>query len=257
MPSRRDFLIGAASLAVAPLAAQQTFDLAIANGRVVDPESGVDGIRHIGVTNGRIAVITPDRLTARATIDATGLVVCPGFIDLHAHQPDAGDLPLSGTRRRDDVARARGGDQRHRRLVRRAQGREGSSIYGVSIGHIPVRMAVMQDPGAFFPPAMARTARQLPAEIKEIAQRIADGPEEGRREHRRGFRLHARGNATKSSSRSFVSRPPLAATIHVHTRRGVAGLDEALRLAASDEGAAPRRPHQQSPASPPRASCSR
>ena len=50
-----------------------------------DPESGLDGIRNIGISGRRVAAISPDRLTGRATIDAAGLVVAPGFIDLHAH----------------------------------------------------------------------------------------------------------------------------------------------------------------------------
>src|SRR4030095_9565669 len=62
----------------------QTFDLVIANGRVLDPESGLDAVRNIGVTNRKIAAISSSQLTGRRTIDAKGLVVAPGFIDLHA-----------------------------------------------------------------------------------------------------------------------------------------------------------------------------
>src|SRR5262245_50115872 len=67
----------------------QTFDLVITNGRVLDPESGLDAVRDIGVTNGKIATLSAARLAGRSTIDASGLVVAPGFIDLHAH----GQLP--------------------------------------------------------------------------------------------------------------------------------------------------------------------
>jgi N-acyl-D-glutamate deacylase len=61
------------------------FDLAIVNGRIVDPESGWDGPGNIGITGDKIAAISRDPLTAKRTIDATGLCVAPGFIDLHAH----------------------------------------------------------------------------------------------------------------------------------------------------------------------------
>ena len=65
-----------------------TFDLVIQNGRVMDPESGLDTIRSIGIRDGRIEEISADSLVGRGTIDATGLVVAPGFIDLHAHGQD-------------------------------------------------------------------------------------------------------------------------------------------------------------------------
>src|SRR5262245_35429092 len=63
----------------------QAFDLVIANGRVMDPESGLDATRYVGVRDGKIAAISAERLDGRSVIDASGLVVSPGFIDLHAH----------------------------------------------------------------------------------------------------------------------------------------------------------------------------
>lgn len=70
-------------LTALPLLAQ--YDLAIVNGRVLDPESGLDAVRNIGVRDGKIAVLTTRGITAKKTIDAKGLVVAPGFIDLHSH----------------------------------------------------------------------------------------------------------------------------------------------------------------------------
>jgi len=64
------------------------YDLVLANGRVMDPESGLDAVRHIGVTEGRIVKISETALDGNQTIDASGLVVAPGFIDLHAHGQD-------------------------------------------------------------------------------------------------------------------------------------------------------------------------
>jgi cytosine/adenosine deaminase-related metal-dependent hydrolase len=60
----------------------QTYDLVIANGRVMDPESGLDAIRHIGITGGAIRAVSETPLEGRDTVDATGRVVAPGFIDL-------------------------------------------------------------------------------------------------------------------------------------------------------------------------------
>src|SRR4051812_8959656 len=59
-------------------------DLVLAGGRVVDPLSGLDAIADVAISSGRIAAIGPD-LAARKRLDATGLVVAPGFIDLHSH----------------------------------------------------------------------------------------------------------------------------------------------------------------------------
>src|SRR5258708_33117090 len=65
------------------VSAGNEFDVVIAGGRVMDPESGLDGVRNVGITGGRIAAISATPLQGRTTIEAGGLVVAPGFIDLH------------------------------------------------------------------------------------------------------------------------------------------------------------------------------
>src|SRR5262245_29736250 len=59
--------------------------MVVHGGRVIDPESGLDGVRDIGVRDGRIALIAERRLAGRKMLDAAGLIVAPGFIDLHSH----------------------------------------------------------------------------------------------------------------------------------------------------------------------------
>jgi N-acyl-D-glutamate deacylase len=61
------------------------FDLVILNGRVMDPETGLDAVKNVGVKNGKIVSITQQELQGTQSIDARGLVVAPGFIDLHNH----------------------------------------------------------------------------------------------------------------------------------------------------------------------------
>lgn len=66
------------------LTAQQ-FDLVLEGGHVMDPETGLDAIRNVGIRDGKIARISEKPLSGRRIIKAAGLVVAPGFIDLHQH----------------------------------------------------------------------------------------------------------------------------------------------------------------------------
>jgi N-acyl-D-aspartate/D-glutamate deacylase len=65
-------------------------DIVLRGGRVIDPESGLDGVRDVAVASGRVAEIGSGLPPARAEVDAAGLVVTAGFIDLHSH---AGSVP--------------------------------------------------------------------------------------------------------------------------------------------------------------------
>ena len=60
--------------------ASTTYDIVISGGRVIDPESGLDAIRNVGITEGSIAAISTEPMQGSTTIDASGLVVSPGFI---------------------------------------------------------------------------------------------------------------------------------------------------------------------------------
>ena len=64
---------------------EEPFDLVIPGGRVMDPESGTDAVRDVGITGGQIAKLSERELSGRRVLDARGLVVAPGFIDLHQH----------------------------------------------------------------------------------------------------------------------------------------------------------------------------
>jgi N-acyl-D-aspartate/D-glutamate deacylase len=76
------------SLILATNAFAQQYDLVIEGGRVMDPESGLDAIRNLGITNGKIARISSDPLAGKRVLSAKNLVVAPGFIDLHQHAQD-------------------------------------------------------------------------------------------------------------------------------------------------------------------------
>jgi N-acyl-D-glutamate deacylase len=76
-------LLGARAARASETPAQ--FDLVVRGGRVIDPESGFDEVRDIGIRDGRIALIAKQKLVGRKILDAFGSVVAPGFIDLHSH----------------------------------------------------------------------------------------------------------------------------------------------------------------------------
>jgi N-acyl-D-aspartate/D-glutamate deacylase len=64
-------------------------DVVLVGGRVLDPETNLDAVRAVGIRNGRIASVTAAVPAARDTVDVKGLVVAPGFIDLHSHGQDS------------------------------------------------------------------------------------------------------------------------------------------------------------------------
>jgi N-acyl-D-aspartate/D-glutamate deacylase len=80
----RRLLLAVLLLASTFLSAQQ-YDLVLEGGRVMDPETGLDAVRNVGIREGKIASISEAPLSGRRVIHAAGLVVAPGFIDLHQH----------------------------------------------------------------------------------------------------------------------------------------------------------------------------
>ena len=72
-------------LLLSTLAAAQQLDIVLEGGRVMDPETGLDAVRNVGIHDGRIARISTEPLAGQRVIHAAGLVVAPGFIDLHQH----------------------------------------------------------------------------------------------------------------------------------------------------------------------------
>lgn len=77
--------LGLASCSPAQSQAGDTYDIVIRDGRVMDPETGLDAIRNIGLRGDQIETVSAEALNGKRVIDASGLVVSPGFIDLHSH----------------------------------------------------------------------------------------------------------------------------------------------------------------------------
>ena len=171
------FLICSA-LVFVPLRAQDTYDAVIANGRVMDPESGLNAIRNIGIIAGKIRAISAAPLSGKTNFDATGLVVAPGFIDLHEH----GQTPEKYRyQARDGVTTSLELEVGTDDVDRWYAERQGKALinFGVSIGHIPVRMKVMHDPGSFLPRGDAAHREATSEELLDIERRIEAGLQRG------------------------------------------------------------------------------
>lgn len=65
----------------------ETYDTVLRGGRVIDPETGLDAVRNVAISKGRIAAISSGPLLGKTTLDVSSQVVSPGFIDLHSHSP--------------------------------------------------------------------------------------------------------------------------------------------------------------------------
>ncbi len=207
------------------------YDRVILGGHVMDPASQLDAVRNIGLVGGRIAVITTRAIQGRDTIDARGLVVAPGFIDIHAHGQTPETYRFYSL---DGVTTALELELGTADVAAWYREREGGERinYGVSIGHIKVRMAVMHDSGTWMPVGDGAYRAASPAQIDEIAQRIEIGLREGAVDIGAGFPY------TPAATRDellavFRVAARTKTTLHVHIRPGVAGLTEALALAGA------------------------
>src|SRR2546423_12346699 len=227
------------ALQVGTLSAQRTasavYDRVILGGHVMDPTSQLDAVRNIGLTGGRIAVITTHAIRGRDTVDAQGLLVAPGLIDLHAHGQtpetyrfyslDGVTTALELELGTSDVAAWYGERSAGERIN-----------YGVSIGHIKVRMAVMHDAGTWMPVGDAAYRAASPSEIREIARRIEVGLGEGAGDI--GAGLPYTPAATRDELLAVFRVAATAQTpVDVDIRPSIPGREEALSLA--DETHAP------------------
>ena len=158
--------------------AQETYDLVILNGRVMDPESRTDSIRNLGVTNGSIKIITSNKLSGRQVVDAQGLVVAPGFIDLHQHGQDEENYRFKA---RDGVTSALELEVGTGDIDRWYSQRTGKSLinFGVSVGHLAARMMAMNEPVTFVPSGEAARRAATDEEIARMKETLDSGLRRG------------------------------------------------------------------------------
>ena len=82
-------LVVGALIMTATFSLAEDYDLVIANGRVMDPETGFDQVANVGITDGKIVKIGTEEMSGKKIVDAKGHVVAPGFIDGHVHYIDS------------------------------------------------------------------------------------------------------------------------------------------------------------------------
>jgi N-acyl-D-aspartate/D-glutamate deacylase len=155
----------------------QTYDIVLSNGRVMDPESGFDAIRNVGIRGHSIAAISERPLQGRTIIDVKGLVVAPGFIDLHSHGQDDENYRFKA---RDGVTTALELEVGVSPVAPWYAAREGKALinFGATAGHIPARMAAVHDTGTFLPHDEAAHRKATPEEKRETEDAIRRGLDE-------------------------------------------------------------------------------
>ena len=209
------------------------YDLVILNGTVMDPESGLAAIQNLGIKGGKIEAMTTEPLEGRSTVDARGLVVAPGFIDLHQHGQDDENYRLKAT---DGVTTALELEVGTADIDRWYEQRAGKALinYGVSIGHPQVRMAIMHDPGDLLPSGDAAHKAASDAQIQEMKRQIDHGLRRGAVAV--GFGVaYTEAASTWEILEMFRVAAQYGASCHVHLRGGPdreQGLEEVLADAA-------------------------
>jgi N-acyl-D-aspartate/D-glutamate deacylase len=192
------------------------YDLVLTGGRVIDPESGMDAVRNVGISDGEIRVISEAALEGNDTIDVTGKVVTAGFIDLHSHGQDSENYE---TQARDGVTTALELEVGVGDVDGWYADREGYALmnFGASVGHIPVRIKVMNDPGSFLPVADAAHREATASELEEIKAGVEQGLKRGALAV--GFGLdYTRGCSRWEALELFRIAAKYEASCHVHLR---------------------------------------
>lgn len=224
----------AVALMLAGCARQSTppYDLVIANGRVIDPESGLDDVRHVGIRGGTIEAVSSTPLAGTRVIDAARHVVAPGFIDLHEHgQQDESYRMMV----RDGVTSAFELEVGTGDVAEWYKAREGGQIvnHGVSIGHIPARMKVLGDPGkGLLPAGIGGSGSATEAQMAAMEAILREGLAQGA--VAMGFgSAYTPGAPMSEIERMFRVAAAGGASAHIHMRGGLAGLRETLAAAKS------------------------
>ena len=194
----------------------KNYDIVISGGRIIDPDSGMDSVGNVAISDGKIAEISLSELSAEETINAEGNVVCPGFIDLHCHPQDTEIFEVQAKDGVTTTLELEVGTGDISEFYSRWKGNAAVN-YGASIGHIPVRMKVMDDPGTFLPSGDAGRREATDREIQEMKTLIRKGLDLGALAV--GFGLdYTRGASRWEVIEMFKVAAEYGASCHVHLR---------------------------------------
>jgi N-acyl-D-aspartate/D-glutamate deacylase len=229
----------------------ETYDLVIQNGRVMDPESGLDAVRNVGISGGKIVAISIASLQGKQTIDAKGLVVAPGFIDLHEHGQEPRNYQFQS---HDGVTTSLELEGGTADVDGWYAARAGKSLinYGVSIGHIPVRRNILtktsgerglggKASAAEMAAEDAAAHRQAtPEEIAQIKEALDRGFRSGALAEGMGIN-YTPGASHWEIVEAFGVAGKYGASVHVHLRyaggkepqSGLSALEEVIAAAAA------------------------
>jgi N-acyl-D-aspartate/D-glutamate deacylase len=108
----------------------------------MDPETKLDAVRNVGIRNGRIEVVTDTDITGKETINASGRVVAPGFIDFHWHGQDPFSLKVGLRSGVTSALELEVGACPVERYYAAFEGKAQAN-YGVSSGFLPARVTVL------------------------------------------------------------------------------------------------------------------
>lgn len=225
------------------------YDLVIANGRVIDPETKLDAVRNVGIIDGTIVEVSSNDLHSEQIIDASNLVVAPGFIDVHSHTPTLlgqhMNLLDGITTQLDLEAGAFPIPFYGEHFANGAQ-----LNYGSSVGHFAIRIKVIEGtdqpyifsdnkPATLNGPAF--TQKATAKQIEEMRQLIHSGLDQGGLGI--GVLLDYMTEAVSDAELEmlFAVAARRNVPIYIHVRRGIngdpAGLIEVINLAQKTKAA--------------------
>ena len=234
---------------------EEVYSLVLEGGRVIDPETGLDAVRNVAISEGQIVAISDSPLFADEVINVKGKVVAPGFIDLHTHSPtklgqdyqvlggvttalelELGSYPIDAYA--DDVAK------------------KPRINFGSSVGHLPIRLRVMMGlevshlvkisspkpinfsgyltavRSFFSEPDEGTTEKASETEKMEMLTLLNDGLDKGALGIGLGLDYVSEGVDQTELKMIFDLASKRGVPIFIHLRRGVngdpSGLDEAL-----------------------------
>jgi N-acyl-D-aspartate/D-glutamate deacylase len=244
MPRRLPALLLALTATLLACTPEPRYPLVLRGGHVMDPASGLDTIADVAIQDGRIVAVSTTPLTGDSIVDVSGLVVAPGFIDLHAHGQTTDDMWLKvrdgfTTQLEMEIgvypvaawyASMDGQAPAHFGATVSHLGARFAEFHGIEIGHSATNTGATRTLGAN--PGGANK-RATAAQVQSLAGRLQQGLDDGALGV--GFGINYTPAATPDEiTAMFEVAARNQATAYVHTRAfGIGPIREAVETAAS------------------------